>query len=110
MIDRRKFLKYSSILGTSLAFSESILIDPYAPFHKPSRQKPVRIRGIVRSEGQGLIDVGVSDGRSVQRTGTDGTFEIISDSWQEFVHLTVPGGFQLEKNETGTAISPSIGM
>ncbi|MFK7845430.1 MAG: calcineurin-like phosphoesterase C-terminal domain-containing protein [Rhodothermales bacterium] len=103
MIDRRQFLKYSGLLGASVAFNESILLDPYAPLGLPSRQSPVRIRGIVRSEGQGLIDVGISDGRSIQRTGTDGTFEIISDSRQEFVHLTVPGGFQIEKNETGTA-------
>lgn len=103
MIDRRQFLKYSGALGASIAFKDSILLDPYASHRRTSIQNPVRIRGIVRSEGQGLIDVGVSDGRSIQRTGTDGTFEIISDSRQEFVHLTVPGGFQLEKNETGTA-------
>ncbi len=79
------------------------MANPYAPQPLLKRGKPVRIRGVVQSDGQGLIDVSVSDGRSVVRTGTDGTFEIISDSRQAFVQLTVPGGFEINKNPTGTA-------
>ncbi len=110
MLNRRQFLRYSGLLGTSLPFVESILKDPYAlhpfaPRRQPAfrPQKPVRIRGIVRANGQGLIDVGVTDGRTVQRTETDGTFEIISDSWQDFVQISTPGGYGIDKNQTGTA-------
>lgn len=104
MIDRRKFLKYSALAGTfAPALAPSILANPYTPRPLPRRGKPVRIRGVVRSAGQGLIDVSVSDGRAVVRTATDGTFEIISDSRQPFVQLTVPGGYELNKNSTGTA-------
>ena len=103
MLNRRQFLKYSGIIGSAFPLYQQILRDPYAPFITRPKGRPVRIRGIVKSDGQGLIDVGVSDGRSVVRTKTDGTFEIISDSRQDFVHVTVPGGFQINKNETGTA-------
>ena len=65
--------------------------------------QPVRIRGIVRAGDKGLIDIGVTDGKTVTRTDTDGTFEIISDSWQNFVHITTPGGYSIDKNQTGTA-------
>ena len=107
MITRRKFLKSSGLLSASIPLYSSILNDPYAPlpssslFTEPSA--PVRVRGVVQSAGQGLIDVGVSDGRTVTRTGTDGTFEIITDSRQAFMHVTTPGGFKIAQNETGTA-------
>ena len=103
MLNRRQFLKYSGLLGSSLPLYQQILLDPYASLIQKPKGRPVRIRGVVKSEGQGLIDVGISDGRSVTRTKTDGTFEIISDSRQQFVHVSVPGGFQINKNESGTA-------
>ncbi len=103
MINRRRFLKSSGLFAASLPFYEQILRDPYAPISPLHETQPVRIKGIVRSEGQGLIDVGVSDGRTVKRTAMDGTFEIISDSRQNFVQVAMPGGFRINKNETGTA-------
>lgn len=106
MMNRRKFLRYASLAGSALPFYESVLRDPYGaalPKRNLPKPAPVRVRGIVRSGEKGLIDVGVSDGLSVNRTGTNGTFELITDSRQQFVQLTVPGGFQLPKNETGTA-------
>ncbi len=107
MINRRKFIQYSGLLGASAPFYRSILKDPYAiPPARPNatlQANPVRIKGIVQSAGQGLIDVGVSDGKTIKRTGTDGTFEITTDSRQEFVQVSMPGGYHIEKNESGTA-------
>ena len=98
---RRQFLKSSA---AAMALPAAILRDPYAPQPQPwRREAPVRIRGAVQSGGQGLIDVGVTDGLTVTRTGTDGTFEIITNSRQPFVHISTPGGYQFGQNETGTA-------
>ena len=105
MTTRRKFLKYAGAMSAAVSVPALIIRDPYAPV--PAQPimpaKPVRIRGIVRSGDQGLIDVGISDGKTVARTGTDGTFEIISDSRQQFVHISMPGGYQINTNQSGTA-------
>jgi hypothetical protein len=101
---RRRFMKSLSTASAAMAFPASILHDPYAPLARPRpRSTPIRVRGVVRSNGQGLIDVGVSDGRTVTRTSTDGTFEIITDSRQRFIHVSTPGGYEIGRHETGTA-------
>ena len=103
-LSRRRFLKSTSAASALLALPTSFFGDPYAPLVRPPNPAvPIRVRGVVQSDGKGLIDIGVSDGRSVTRTATDGTFEIITDSRQPFVHVSTPGGYQLGRNETGTA-------
>ena len=100
-MNRRHFLKSSAFLS---ALPYSLLQDPYAPFARPRPfSTPVRVRGIVQSSGQGLIDVAVTDGINVTRTATDGTFELITDSATPFVYITTPGGYEIGRNDTGTA-------
>ena len=101
-MNRRHFLKSSAALS---AFPFSILKDPYAPFIRTPHvtTTPIRVRGTVQSGGQGLIDIAVTDGKTVTRTATDGTFELITDSASPFVYITTPGGYEIERNETGTA-------
>ena len=96
---RRQFLK-----STALALPAAILKDPYTPWTRSTLPAdPVRVRGVVQSSGKGLIDVAVSDGRTVTRSGTDGTFEIVTDTRQPFIHVSTPGGFKISENESGTA-------
>ena len=101
-MNRRHFLKSSAALT---AFPFSVLTDPYAPYAKPRRAStPVRVRGAVQSsEGLGLIDVAVTDGHTITRTTSDGTFELITDSANPLVYLTTPSGYEIERNDTGTA-------
>ncbi len=104
LLTRRRFLKSTAAASTLLALPSTFLRDPYTPLVRSQKPSvPIRVRGVVQSDGKGLIDIGVSDGRSVTRTATDGTFEIITDSRQAFIHISTPGGYQLGRNETGTA-------
>jgi hypothetical protein len=83
---------------------ERILADPYAPL--PStlwRPEPVRIRGVVRAGGKALARVGVTDGRSVARTGTDGRFELVTSTDRPFVSCCLPSGHAIPLNAPGTA-------
>ena len=101
-MNRRHFLSSAAASLAVLPFS--VLADPYAPFARPRQASaPVRIRGIVRSTERGVVDVAVTDGRTVTRTKSDGTFELISDSDSNFVYITTPRNFKIAQNPTGTA-------
>ena len=97
-LTRRRFLQNAAALagGLSLPWSLSdVLARPVAD--------PVRVTGRVVSEGAGVAGVPVTDGRSVVQTGADGRFDLTAASTQPFVYLSVPAGYQIPQNETGTA-------
>lgn len=105
MQSRRLFLKQAGLTAASLLVAEQILANPYRPLTRLlSAADPIRIRGIVRSRGKGIPNVAVTDGRSVVRTAADGTFVIRSTSLQEFVSVSIPSGYSISKNPTGTAL------
>jgi hypothetical protein len=47
--------------------------------------------------------VAVSDGLEVTRTARDGSFELLSSGDRDFVRLSVPAGYRVPRNPTGTA-------
>jgi hypothetical protein len=51
----------------------------------------------------GIGGVSVSDGWDVARTGDDGRFELVSAADRDFLRVTVPAGFTIPRNPTGTA-------
>jgi hypothetical protein len=101
-LSRRDFvLAASAALPLRL---ETILRDPYAPTPRlRPGQAPLRIRGRVRSRGRGLRGVAVSDGLQVATTGSDGSYELVTTADREFVHLSLPAGYRIPQNDTGTA-------
>lgn len=102
-LSRRQFLVAAGIALPALRL-ERILRDPYAPAPRPRRlPTPLRIRGRVRSRGRGLARVGVTDGLQVVTTATDGSYELVTTSDREFVHLSLPAGYRVPLNPTGTA-------
>jgi hypothetical protein len=103
-ITRRCFLKQMAFISAALACPFPALADPYAPqTAKPSKIAPVRIRGRVMSGTRGIHGVAITDGLSVVATDKDGRFEMTSSSLQAFVHISVPSGYAIPKNDTGTA-------
>ena len=101
-MNRRSFLSKAS--AAAALSTLPIISNPYAPFNIARTQAtPVRVRGVVRSAGKGLVDVAVTDGLSITRTGSDGTFELVSNNRQPFVYITTPGGYEIGRNPTGTA-------
>lgn len=65
--------------------------------------RPVRIRGAVRAGGRGLGRVRVTDGVTVVQTASDGQFELVSHAGRRFVYLTLPAGYAIPRQESGTA-------
>ena len=114
---RRAFLKAgaTALTGAMIA-PERILADPYAPLDSrahPLRpgapggaaalSAPVRVRGVVRSRERGLPRIPVTDGIQVADTADDGTFELITVPEQGFVRITLPTGYRITLNRSGTA-------
>lgn len=102
-LDRRSFLAAAAGLAAGLALPERLAADPYAPILGASRGAPVRVRGRVRAGGRGVAGVSVSDGLSVAATDRDGRFEIRSSTDRDFVSCTLPSGYRIPVNPTGTA-------
>ena len=108
-MDRRAFLTATGLTATglaagSLALPERLLADPYAPLPRlAARPSPIRIRGRVTGAGRGLGGVRISDGLSVVRTTSDGSYTLVSDATQPFVFVSTPAGWQPTRNPSGTA-------
>ncbi len=104
--DRRSFLRAAAGLSTaSLLTPELVLADPYRPWgHQRVGASAVRVRGRVMAAGRGVSGVRVSDGLSVVRTDADGRYELLTDSARSFVSCSIPSGYEIDRNPTGTAL------
>jgi hypothetical protein len=104
-LERRAFLKRFGVASLGIISVEKLLADPYAFSLPPLVQtvNQVRIKGAVKSAGRGIKGVAVSDGVSVVATKADGTFELVSSGHQSHVFLSLPSGYQIPVNATGTA-------
>lgn len=100
---RRTFLKAGVAGAATLLLPEWVLADPYRPLSRPVTGAPLRIRGQVRSDGEGIGQVPISDGISVVQTQGDGSFELITTDDRDFLRMSAPAGFRIPQNETGTA-------
>ncbi len=101
---RRDFLRKASFGVAGLLIADSLLADPYQPV--PLRKvagKPVRISGVVKSGKKGLAGIAISDGRNVAMTQADGSYSLVSDTHQPFVFMSMPAGYEIPKNPSGTA-------
>ena len=109
-LDRRTFVELMTAGGGAILTPRWL-----RPATSPvSEVRPVRVRGRVTAEGEGLARVRVSDGLSVVMTDSDGAFEIPSSTLRDFVHVSVPSGYEIPVSSTGTArfyerIAPGFG-
>jgi hypothetical protein len=100
---RRRFLR-GAILGIGGAvLAPRFLADPHAPLPPRPAGKPVRVRGAVLGKGGGVGGVAVSDGLRVVRTTADGTYDLVTTDDRPFVQISVPAGYRIPTNPTGTA-------
>lgn len=57
------------------------------------------IKGVVYCDGVGVSDVVVSDGVEVAITDKDGIYYLPSKKEKQFVFVSIPGGYEVEKRE-----------
>lgn len=106
MLSRRSFLRSVGALAAGAALTpERVLADPYRLLRaSPSGVgAPIRVRGRVTGGGRGIAGVRLSDGFDVVRTGSDGTFELVTHSARDFLSISTPRGFAIPRGENGTA-------
>ena len=103
-IDRRTFLR-DATLGTVAGTLVPGRLLAGTGDRRPSWWPidPVRIRGRVRADGGGVGRAVVSDGLAAVATDADGYFELVSDGRQRWLSLTIPPGYRVPTNPTGTA-------
>lgn len=105
MNSRRTFLKKLGITSAALLLAEKIYADPYQPLLINSRnpQSRVQVKGRISSAGKGVKGVAVSDGLSVAVSSSDGCYTLISNPEQQFIFISLPAGYTIPTNQTGTA-------
>jgi hypothetical protein len=104
MNNRRDFIKKIGLSSAALIFAEKIYADPYAPIPvQPGLRNIVRITGYVKAGNKAVKNVLVSDGSSVVKTDNNGYYTLITDTTQKFVFVSLPSGYKVPVNETGTA-------
>jgi len=101
-MDRRSFLGAASasaltlLLPRRVARGESTIATGRIGQH-------IRVSGRVVTGNRGLGRVAVSDGLSVVDTDPDGYFELFTTSDRSFVWASLPSGYSIPRNPTGTA-------
>ncbi|MFZ1281950.1 MAG: metallophosphoesterase N-terminal domain-containing protein, partial [Ignavibacteriaceae bacterium] len=104
MNSRRKFLKQIGMVSGAIFIADSILADPYKPLLiNPLNKNYIRVKGSVTQNSKPVKDVVVSDGVSVTATTSDGTYELNTDSNQEFIFISIPAGYKIPISKNGTA-------
>ncbi len=115
LASRRSFLKKAGLLtGAGFILPSTVLtshsgtvdtngIPAVHSGRDNSAGSMVRIRGHVISDGSGVRDVVVTDGLRVTQTNDEGEYELVSDGRRPFVYLSLPSGYRIPTNPTGTA-------
>ena len=103
MNERRRFLRCAALSAVATALPLPLRADPYFPLPTGQTGRRVRVRGYCRAGGRGLRGVAISDGLSVIETSADGSFELLTHSGREFVQISIPSGYAIPKNPSGTA-------
>ncbi len=107
---RRQFLKRAGLLSGAgllplVMPSQNAIAEPYQRkvTQNQSRINPVRVRGSVMHGNQGVAGVAVTDGLTITETDREGNYELVSDGRKPFVYISIPSGFKIPRNPTGTA-------
>lgn len=107
MFNRRDFIKGLGLTSVGwIGFGDSVFaqLQKELPIQNiPTIFNPIRVRGRVLSNGQGIRGVAVSDGRMVAQTNSSGEFELISGTDRDFIFVSLPAGYEIQKQANGSA-------
>jgi hypothetical protein len=96
-ISRRRFIQNSSLL-TGGFFTLPLLT--LAGGREKEKHNFTLVKGKVESNGKGIPQISVSDGKYIYRTDSYGNFEFSTD--QPFVFFTYPAGYRFNVLENGS--------
>ena len=102
-ISRRGFIKSGALGASALLLPNRTLAEPYRSVIRRTLAEPVRVRGRVLSGGQGVGGVAISDGWDVVSTDPEGRYELVSTADRDFIRMTIPSGYEIPRNTSGTA-------
>jgi hypothetical protein len=102
-MNRRQFLESAGLAGATLVLPQWLSACGPSVRAGKAAPAPVRVSGIVRGSGRGLAKVAVSDGLSTVETAADGTFSLVTTSARNRVCVSVPSGYRIPVQRTGTA-------
>ena len=108
MFKRREFIKSLGLTSLGwIGFGDTVLAEIQHEFPQaklPTLFSPIRVRGRVTSNGQGIHQVAVSDGRSVVLTNSSGEFTLQTSTDRNFVFISTPAGYEIPKQSNGSAL------
>ncbi|MEW6338892.1 MAG: calcineurin-like phosphoesterase C-terminal domain-containing protein [Acidobacteriota bacterium] len=102
-MDRRHFLRSAGVLGATAAVPRWLTAAVETAIAPAAHAAPVRVSGVVRSAGQSLAGIAVSDGLATVETAADGTFSLVTASDRPRVWVSVPAGCRIPVSPVGTA-------
>ena len=103
-LNRRSFLQAMAAGTAAVALPRNLEASPsclLTPSLRPANS--VRVRGQVQAGGRGIAGVAVTDSLEVVQTEADGSFELITTADREFVSVSLPAGYRIPQNSSGTA-------
>lgn len=100
ILKRRGFLKSLGLAGAGLGLNINFLQAKPTQRSRGSNVAEVALTGRVASNGKGIADVSVTDGKNVTRTDAKGNYRLDSNAAAEFVYISVPRGYAFT-NEKG---------
>lgn len=106
MFKRREFIKSLSVSSAMFWGMGGAVLAENLDVQKQtllSRFSPIRVRGKVSASGKGISGVAISDGRSVVQTDQNGEYTLLSSSDRQFVFLSLPSGYQIQRQQNGSA-------
>lgn len=99
-ISRRKFLNKASI---ALCGVTSIGLFPFNSFGQMGIA-PIKVTGkIADDKGKGISRVVMTDGINTALTDKEGNYELLTNSGQEYVYMSIPAGYQIPRQQNGSA-------
>jgi len=104
MSSRRNFLKQIGMLSGAVLIADNLLADPYKPIVTSGiKRNLLRVKGVIKDNSSPIKNVVVSDGVSVTSTNADGSYELITESAQDYIFVSLPSGYNIPQNQSGTA-------
>ena len=102
MIKRRAFLRAAALSSAALVLPSVSYSKAFISQYDVFNDVYIKINGVVTADGKPIPNVVVSDGETVKATNDNGEYEFITKS--RFVFVSIPSGYEIPQNQTGTAL------